>query len=121
MNSFIESERPRERLHRVELLLAGPVLRRRLLRIVNVVHRDNDAGVCSLRRLRIIFPVICFVYIEMHCIIYFVREFCHNLSVTSTAIMCPRGRLGVKPGTAYGAFDRWRQSVLEASPPGGVL
>ena len=42
-------------------------------------------------------------------------------SVTGTAIMCPRGRLGVKPGTAYGAFDRWRQSVLEASPPGGVL
>ena len=42
-------------------------------------------------------------------------------SVTGTAIMCPRGRLGVKPGAAYGAFDRWRQSVLEASPPGGVL
>ena len=42
-------------------------------------------------------------------------------SVTGTAIMCPQGRLGVKPGTAYGAFDRWRQSVLEASPPGGVL
>ena len=61
-----ERERPRERLHHVELLLAGPVLRRRLLRIVNVVHRDNDAGVCSLRRLRIIFPVNCFVYIEMH-------------------------------------------------------
>ena len=77
VNSFIERERPRERLHHVELLLAGPVLRRRLLRIVNVVHRDNDAGVCSLRRLRIIFPVICFVYIDMHCIIYFVREFCH--------------------------------------------
>ena len=65
MNSFIERERPRERLHHVELLLAGPVLRRRRrrLRIVNVVHRDNDAGVCSLRRLRIIFPVISFVYI----------------------------------------------------------
>ena len=42
-------------------------------------------------------------------------------AVTGTASMCPRGRLGVKPGTAYGASDRWRQSVLEASPPGGVL